>query len=1286
MASNYYAYPYENANYSQSQQSFSNQDSSTAPQPSQSYYNSSQTQSRQQAATARLPTPESRSATTQYNGLHFPSAPVRQTTAKSHDVGPATSATRSGDTNGGGRGTSGVSGAGNATNYPLVASPLYQPSSRTHASQYRQRNDRTSSNRAPDRTGDALLATPGWSIATGSSSSGQTTSGAASTYYHYSHQKPDGTVQQSYYASQRTSTTPATAQSASLGAGYDQTATYSCSAPHPSATRHKVAPQIQSAQSYQQSPQSTAQAAYGRDYNSTPSSRTDPSTFATTYQPTLDYGKSYQDDTDQSQSFLHRAYTLPQTASTRDVTDSPDSYFPNTHSTESSYISFNQTSKPSASHLITYDRSSQGSERGSAAVASESTFNYPMSTSQPISVAASGFSQKPAIDTAPTTSNPKGEWQPVSQNSPTAKVLRRVKTPGPQAPGKSKASAALSTASPATLEQTAATTMASELPKQHTFYPPGTSHSGPSTHQNSNSTKAASQDQVTNDSVQASEFAAALDQLPSAKPSSPQIDKESMEQHMREMIEKMREYQSRDPTAFQQVWENVKRAAPGAAISKPVTPLPMPSAKNTPGANNLHQGTSKVAKPVKQKRLATRVTEGGGTRPSPGSANSQAQRTVWPASQKAVLSQKVSKFLRSLGQNCSESFVMGLLDYSPTFAEICQKLEAQGYTFERNKLALELLETSQTVEPSTDTTVASTAAPTTSTAERAASTTVAPESRSTEASTRHITPHSVAVPLPGSRIESLYEHSTSFVPTGPFDPTLTDSAIAKLQSRLKAPRELEPPSQRPPPPAPVATPPREPPAPPPPIRKPALPKPPSFDKKKALQRTTYDPKTIVHAVLLATGRHPHYEGLNNGLTILKRLHPYVFDNTVDLAQIPWDFYDPPPAPILGEERKNKGIILEEETRGRNRDPGPFALGVPRAEPSHSIPVVTNGKIRGKRGRPRGSRGIMRGSRGGRGDATGIVAINSPVSHTRSTGDDSTAANSHKYGAARTNIHSVNGGDGGGDGSSRKRKHGDSPHSSRPGDDSVWGNGRAQMAPVFNCQWENCSYELQNLDTLRRHLMKKHKVENNMGVLPCCWGDCGSLVLAESLCPETGKTTEQRRKRLNFGTGDAWDNHVLGEHLKTVKEELGEGMSIKTARLLSRESSAHSVEGRIRSMSRDRNGRSITPVITPAPFGYKFTPPPKFPSGSQFRLAHDFNNSLPDENKMLEDELARIERIGAGMESYGILQIPGMEYDNGKGYTMKVRKLTEDLSILPPHPKVKKENEGSANKNGKEKAL
>ncbi|KAF3296387.1 hypothetical protein TWF132_010981 [Orbilia oligospora] len=1459
MASNYYNYNYGNSSYAQNQQqSFSDQYPSTAlaaataPQTSQTYYPASQSQPRQTASSVRQSVAaDSRSNTTQYNGLHFPTpAPARQTVASaSHDIGHLAGSAVNTVGNSGGGSRSDASAMGGASGYGSVGH--YQPASKQSASQPIQRADAVTG-RAHDRAEHALSASTGWNAGTGATSSvGQAAPATANVDYGYSYSKPGSATsqqqqsqQQNYYVAKRASAAPS---------NNVQKTSYSNSASRSSSATSKQPSQGHLNQGYGQPAQTSSKSSYSYE---PPSVKTNTSNTAPAYQQTAEYGKTYSDDADQNQSYLHRVYTLPQPTPTRNATDNSNSYFPNTHATETSYNPSSQTSKSSTmAQTASYSKPAQSLGRASSPTTSASSYNYGNLASAPAqpnqqqyyqdygsanapqnpatsynNVAASIVSATPAapiptpdsvsvpqspITPTPAAKKPRKSRQSLSQKSPAKKA------PKSQTPKKSNGTAASSTATEVPGSQ-----HPESLPAQHTFYP-----SEPKVGKSSTKTGA-------------SQRAAMNVDLPPEQSLSPDPlggpEMHTMEQHMREMVEKMREYQSKDPTAFQQVWENVKRGNPPAAGGKGAASISSMGLKVTPGIDSPRQVVASLAKPPAAKQPAPGAI--GKQNPTLGSAALRAQKTVWPSSQKTALSQTVSTFLTSSSQSCLESYVMSLLDYGPTFAELCQKLENHGYRFERNDLAQELLKTTESVDPSK---AASTASPAISAAPPSSdvpSRAMTPQSmksfnpRNIKDSITNLIPqdhhrdHSqnfvapsliyrevsypthfgqpesnvrsdepaapptpVPMPIPDTHtivekpaqepgkkrvslakkpqksssskvpqtphpqtpqaLQTAHPGSESHAPVAPqpsFSPapreepmpdaspltiTITqpisryenliqaatprnslvqpqghddNSALEKLQSKLEAQmsrlKRLEEPVELPPPPVSVPSQSALPPPPPPPSRKPAWPHAPTWDRKDALRRNTYGPRTIVHDVLQATGRHPQYEGLNSGLAILKRLHPDVFNSMTDLAAIPWDIYDPPPAPLPGEERKPKRSIVldEEETRGRKREPVPFK-GIPRAEPIPSIPVLMpEGKVRGKRGRPRGSRGTPRSARGGRGGATagGPLGTSDTATNsaTNSAGDPSTAANVHRYGTVtRVNINTLrNGGSASssrGD-SGRKRKYGDSPDPHYPGDGGggIWGGSSFQTLPAFKCQWEKCNQELQNLETLRKHLVKKHKAENTQGVLPCCWGDCGTVIPVGMLDSQTGKQIfEQRRRRLHFGSAIAWDSHVLGEHLKVIREELGDGMSVSAARSLSRDSSAHSVEGRLRSMSLDRAGRSLTPIITQAPHGYKFTPPPGFSGGTQFKLAHEFPEEIDiktdaDEQKFFEDELARIGRMGAGTESFNIPDLPGLEFDNTEGWVVRTRKLTTDFSkVAPLPPQGWNESGGRSSEKGKGRA-
>ncbi|KAI9761213.1 MAG: hypothetical protein M4579_001133 [Chaenotheca gracillima] len=68
-----------------------------------------------------------------------------------------------------------------------------------------------------------------------------------------------------------------------------------------------------------------------------------------------------------------------------------------------------------------------------------------------------------------------------------------------------------------------------------------------------------------------------------------------------------------------------------------------------------------------------------------------------------------------------------------------------------------------------------------------------------------------------------------------------------------------------------------------------------LEKKEALRKSQYDPRTIARDVLIASGRHPTTRGLNSHLEALRVSFPTVL-NQADLETFKWDLVDPPPSP------------------------------------------------------------------------------------------------------------------------------------------------------------------------------------------------------------------------------------------------------------------------------------------------------------------------------------------------------------------------------------------------------
>ena len=80
--------------------------------------------------------------------------------------------------------------------------------------------------------------------------------------------------------------------------------------------------------------------------------------------------------------------------------------------------------------------------------------------------------------------------------------------------------------------------------------------------------------------------------------------------------------------------------------------------------------------------------------------------------------------------------------------------------------------------------------------------------------------------------------------------------------------------------------------------------------------------------------------------------------------------------------------------------------------------------------------------------------------------------------------------------------------------------------VYRCEWQGCSAELHNLDTLRKHVFKLHYQEGD-----CKWADCGGLIGVEA-GEEEAESFEHLR------------HHLERVHLRPLAWTLGDGPRVE----------------------------------------------------------------------------------------------------------------------------------------------
>jgi hypothetical protein len=90
---------------------------------------------------------------------------------------------------------------------------------------------------------------------------------------------------------------------------------------------------------------------------------------------------------------------------------------------------------------------------------------------------------------------------------------------------------------------------------------------------------------------------------------------------------------------------------------------------------------------------------------------------------------------------------------------------------------------------------------------------------------------------------------------------------------------------------------------------------------------------------------------------------------------------------------------------------------------------------------------------------------------------------------------------------------------------------------YRCGWGECPAELQNLDSLQRHVLGKHSSISENDQLVCLWTECNDLIQTDGSAPEDIQTS---RKNLVFNDRGAWEKHVKEKHIAPYAWYMGDG--------------------------------------------------------------------------------------------------------------------------------------------------
>jgi hypothetical protein len=348
-----------------------------------------------------------------------------------------------------------------------------------------------------------------------------------------------------------------------------------------------------------------------------------------------------------------------------------------------------------------------------------------------------------------------------------------------------------------------------------------------------------------------------------------------------------------------------------------------------------------------------------------------------------------------------------------------------------------------------------------------------------------------------------------------------------------------------------------------------------LEKKKALRRNNYNPATIARDVLLACGRHPSQRPLNQHLDVLRSHLPLIgFDS--DLSTIKWDILDPgrpPPGYFkdsvqgLTEDADDEDVSDDEDREARPRALSNTIGGESGAQARvQALPEAINPFKQKRRGRP---------------PRHSFPNDFSPATPKRSTSTANMSASAPRPAAAGVGYQAFRSAvEYGPDGQPlpkkkgrpvgwRKAIHGSAAAQTRPavnghsgpfkhhpaqpsslrnvrtgGDEPIRIDSRspsvAHRIPQFQsykCKWPNCTAQLHNLGTLKKHVFKVHRKETHGNTLECLWGDCGKEVTNHD--PTTNFVVEKLMP-YSFDLESSWRSHIQQNHFDPLSWELGDG--------------------------------------------------------------------------------------------------------------------------------------------------
>ena len=194
---------------------------------------------------------------------------------------------------------------------------------------------------------------------------------------------------------------------------------------------------------------------------------------------------------------------------------------------------------------------------------------------------------------------------------------------------------------------------------------------------------------------QSKSAASALQQMATGAARDSSVPENEEEKQMREMFQKMREFNSKNPALLAKLWDEERKAHESAKAS-PASASKVPAQQRAPSAASPTAAAApakptppKVASPAVQKAAKPAAPQ------QPRVPATQANTSLWPPHKKGAIAEATARWLASLPDNVGKSIhpevVLNILNSNPAYVQLCEALEHLGMKFERSTLARELL-------------------------------------------------------------------------------------------------------------------------------------------------------------------------------------------------------------------------------------------------------------------------------------------------------------------------------------------------------------------------------------------------------------------------------------------------------------------------------------------------------------------------------------------------------------------------------------------------------------------